>query len=235
MADWYGPLDLFSARFHGSRSHGSPKYSSMWQEGNGMPLKIMPAIRKKYYCAKCRIAEYPSDPNPKLKTCASCYLVKYCGKECQVQDWSDHKSICKNRHKDLQKVDGLDATSEERYNLRLKLSDEALEFAKAKNDYFAFLQAKEFRTADKFEELFVNSSKYPKWKEVMITIFLDAILEDRLALKFVMSNPADFLAKLAELLLTLIDARIPELDSDVEAYEAFEEILKSSPTGKIVH
>ena len=189
----------------------------------------MAAIRKKYYCAKCLIAEYPTDPKLKLKICTSCYLVKYCGKQCQVQDWRHHKKVCKNRRKDLQILNCLEY--EERYNLRMKLSDEALEFAEANADYFAFEQANGFRKTDKFEELFIVSSKYPKWKEAGISLYLSAILEEREELRYRMRINTSGSAHLAQLLLTLIDARIPELDLDVEAYEVFDGIMKSSPPG----
>lgn len=33
--------------------------------------------------------------NNDMKTCGKCLTIKYCSKECQVKDWSEHKVICK--------------------------------------------------------------------------------------------------------------------------------------------
>jgi len=30
-----------------------------------------------------------------IKRCGVCKLVRYCGKECQSNDWKDHKTRCK--------------------------------------------------------------------------------------------------------------------------------------------
>ena len=30
-----------------------------------------------------------------LKACTGCKKAKYCGKECQKQDWKRHKGVCK--------------------------------------------------------------------------------------------------------------------------------------------
>ena len=35
----------------------------------------------------------------KLKACAKCYVVRYCGKECQLAAWPGHKAACKARVK----------------------------------------------------------------------------------------------------------------------------------------
>ena len=29
-----------------------------------------------------------------IKSCAKCFSVSYCGKECQVKDWTRHKRFC---------------------------------------------------------------------------------------------------------------------------------------------
>ena len=31
----------------------------------------------------------------KLLNCSQCKLVKYCGRQCQREDWPSHKAICK--------------------------------------------------------------------------------------------------------------------------------------------
>ena len=34
----------------------------------------------------------------KFKKCSGCYQVRYCSKECQRNDWSAHKNICRRLH-----------------------------------------------------------------------------------------------------------------------------------------
>lgn len=40
------------------------------------------------YCATCiKISD-------NLSVCGKCKKVKYCGRDCQKKDWSEHKLIC---------------------------------------------------------------------------------------------------------------------------------------------
>ena len=39
-------------------------------------------------CANCERTE------PKMRSCARCGLVKYCGRDCQSAHWKDHKPLC---------------------------------------------------------------------------------------------------------------------------------------------
>ena len=49
-------------------------------------------------CASCGIAE---DDDVTLKNCTACYLVKYCGIECQKAHRKQHKRACKKRAAEL--------------------------------------------------------------------------------------------------------------------------------------
>ena len=49
-------------------------------------------------CASCGIAE---DDDVKLRKCTACYLVKYCGIECQKDHRKQHKRACKKRAAEL--------------------------------------------------------------------------------------------------------------------------------------
>ena len=49
-------------------------------------------------CASCGIAE---NDDVKLKNCNGCYLVRYCGVECQKEHRPQHKKECKKRAAEL--------------------------------------------------------------------------------------------------------------------------------------
>jgi hypothetical protein len=51
-------------------------------------------------CASCGI-EGGGEENIKLKKCNACYLVKYCGVECQRKHRPQHKRACKKRAAEL--------------------------------------------------------------------------------------------------------------------------------------
>ncbi|CAB9503040.1 ANK [Seminavis robusta] len=42
------------------------------------------------YCQVC----WSTSPGCNLKKCARCKKVSYCGRECQINDWKDHKEVC---------------------------------------------------------------------------------------------------------------------------------------------
>ena len=43
----------------------------------------------------------PSSESRELSECASCRTVRYCGRDCQLAHWPDHKAICKEKKKEL--------------------------------------------------------------------------------------------------------------------------------------
>ena len=53
-----------------------------------------------FCCASCGIAK-DDDDDVKLKKCNGCYLVRYCGIECQKNHWPKHKQACKKRAAEL--------------------------------------------------------------------------------------------------------------------------------------
>lgn len=56
--------------------------------GSSMPVHTI-NIDKMIGCAKC------GKEAQVLMRCASCKLVKYCSRECQKQDWAQHRELCK--------------------------------------------------------------------------------------------------------------------------------------------
>jgi hypothetical protein len=36
----------------------------------------------------------------KLRECSKCYAVRYCGKQCQLAAWPEHKEACKAKVKE---------------------------------------------------------------------------------------------------------------------------------------
>lgn len=46
----------------------------------------------RFVCNACHVPEHTKD---QYRLCGNCKLVKYCSKQCQRSDWSDHKSRCK--------------------------------------------------------------------------------------------------------------------------------------------
>lgn len=45
--------------------------------------------------SKCAVCHIDSTPEKPLKRCGKCRNVRYCGQECQMKDWPQHKSVCK--------------------------------------------------------------------------------------------------------------------------------------------
>ena len=43
----------------------------------------------------------PSSESRELSECASCRTVRYCGRDCQLAHWPDHKATCKEKKKEL--------------------------------------------------------------------------------------------------------------------------------------
>ena len=71
-----------------------PKQSALFVNVLNRRQGKMDLIRKGVRrCANC--LKYENDEVPDLKTCGKCQLVKYCSKECQVENFKFHKYHCK--------------------------------------------------------------------------------------------------------------------------------------------
>ena len=53
----------------------------------GLPTAV------KTRCAKCCV---PASVVGKLKKCSGCKVARYCGINCQKNDWARHKPLCRN-------------------------------------------------------------------------------------------------------------------------------------------
>ena len=52
--------------------------------------------RNRKACKTCgKLNAELSKEKKKLKTCGKCKKVAYCSKECQKEDWKDHKEDCR--------------------------------------------------------------------------------------------------------------------------------------------
>ena len=70
-----------------------PKQSALFVNVLNRRQGKMDLIRKGVRrCANC--LKYENDEVPELKTCGKCQLVKYCSKECQVENFKFHKYHC---------------------------------------------------------------------------------------------------------------------------------------------
>ncbi len=78
---------------HPAERRGPPKVVQLMMSGDNNQ-----AATKKSCCASCGIAE---DDDTKLKKCTACYLVQYCGSECQKEHRPKHKRDCKKRAAEL--------------------------------------------------------------------------------------------------------------------------------------
>jgi len=62
-------------------------------------------------CSCCR--KIVDDDANELRDCSRCHLRKYCGRECQLKDWPEHKDLCKYTRKKLAEEAAAAAVAEE--------------------------------------------------------------------------------------------------------------------------
>ena len=93
-------LSLWAPEFHKTLT-GLPSeltFDSQCTRFNGMGemgvlrCKFKKAQFVEKVCAVCLIGTQEGD---KVKSCARCGLVYYCGKECQLLDWPQHRKVCR--------------------------------------------------------------------------------------------------------------------------------------------
>jgi hypothetical protein len=62
----------------------------------------MAMLKKAFFCLKCHVEK---DRKSQLMTCTRCSLAWYCSRNCQKDDFDDHKSFCKDIKKQKEKVE----------------------------------------------------------------------------------------------------------------------------------
>jgi len=63
----------------------------------GLASVAISAENKSRVCWNCEVDQ---DEEIKLKKCAGCKRARYCSKECQEKDWSEHKLLCDQLEKE---------------------------------------------------------------------------------------------------------------------------------------
>jgi hypothetical protein len=60
---------------------------------------IMPQLRaaRDEYCELCKVKSVNFGGTANLKRCSECELVYYCSRACHADDWSKHRTLCKDR------------------------------------------------------------------------------------------------------------------------------------------
>jgi len=53
--------------------------------------------REREYARKCANCTTPPTAEKALKACARCRKARYCSVECQIEDWGEHKRVCRPR------------------------------------------------------------------------------------------------------------------------------------------
>ena len=72
----------------------SPMFSVPLVEESSQPF--VEAVRSPNAAPTCqKCAKFESPGGGKLLTCARCQVARYCSKECQKEDWAQHKILCR--------------------------------------------------------------------------------------------------------------------------------------------
>ena len=75
-----------------------PRIQEMFAKANKKQQKTdRDKIKETEGVNNCNVCEKEENGN---KRCSGCYIVFYCGRECQVKDWDDHKDKCKQIQKE---------------------------------------------------------------------------------------------------------------------------------------
>ena len=104
-----------------------PKQSALFVNVLNRRQGKMDLIRKGVRrCANC--LKYENDEVPDLKACGKCQLVKYCSKECQLENFKFHKYHCE--YLDPEYIASLMPTYQQAQKVDPRSSETHLLFAK---------------------------------------------------------------------------------------------------------
>ena len=98
--DAFGATPLFLA------VHAHPTNAAMLALLSGDATEQLPGL----VCDHCGKTEQASVKS--LKTCARCYDVRYCSKQCQLAAWPEHKAACDTRVKEREDRSRVNPVSE---------------------------------------------------------------------------------------------------------------------------
>jgi len=136
-------LKCNSGMFAQSISHIYPELDAIYTAADKQKVKTArKASKETNELKKCLVCKSPAN-----KRCSACYLVWYCGAECQRGDWSNHKSACKARRKEYIGVFGMvglsggswsvDQAQNSGYQvIKIKFDNEALHVSNKDNSLF---------------------------------------------------------------------------------------------------
>lgn len=88
-----GPLKSHSSRL--ILGFGQMEALNVDPDGNLVECVITPPKSSSHFTLVCQKCQLPEPTDTKFKSCGRCSLIKYCSKECQLADWSHHKTYCK--------------------------------------------------------------------------------------------------------------------------------------------
>jgi hypothetical protein len=66
-------------------------------EASAFRRQALALVKKYHSCGNIKC------PVSATNLCASCKTVYYCSRECQLQEWKNHKAVCKKGKKDVKK------------------------------------------------------------------------------------------------------------------------------------
>ena len=123
---------------------------------------------KEDICLKCRMPE----SQKQLKTCKKCLLATYCGKECQIADWSEHKAVCKGIKADA-------VSTEKEFNLLRQEEDMENAFEDHVGHFWGILETRDYCRARRDLAMkthkLAKTTKSPKALKAAVDNMLDLL------------------------------------------------------------